>query len=70
LAYNFQSARVGGIKLLTEYENVTQKVFLHRGGYVQSSKQMFVVYLTAEKLVQLIFVGFEETLPGFHQLFL
>jgi hypothetical protein len=26
-----------------------------------------VVYLTAKKLVQLIFMGFEKTLPGFDQ---
>jgi hypothetical protein len=38
------------------------------GGYEQPSKQSFVVYLTAKKLVKLIFVGFEKTLPGFDQL--
>jgi hypothetical protein len=40
---------------------------LGEGGYEQPSKQSFVVYLTAEKLVKLIFVGFEKTLPGFDQ---
>jgi hypothetical protein len=40
------------------------------GGYEQPSKQSFVVYLTAKKLVQLISVGFDKTLPGFDQHFL
>jgi hypothetical protein len=31
------------------------------------SKQSFVVYLTAKKLVQLIFVGFKKMLPGLNQ---
>jgi hypothetical protein len=39
------------------------------GGYEQLSKESFVVYLTAKKLVWLIFVGFEKTLPGFDQHF-
>jgi hypothetical protein len=39
----------------------------NEGGYEQSSKQSFVVYLTAKKLVYLIFVGFEKALPGFDQ---
>jgi hypothetical protein len=37
------------------------------GGYDQRSKQSLVVYLTAKKPVQLIFVGFEKTLPGSDQ---
>jgi hypothetical protein len=35
--------------------------------YEQPSKHSFVVYLTAKKLVYLIFVGFEKTLSGFGQ---
>jgi hypothetical protein len=37
------------------------------GGYEQPSKQSFLEYLTAKKFIQLIFVGFEKTLPGFDQ---
>jgi hypothetical protein len=35
------------------------------GGYEQPSKKSF--YLTTKKLVWLIFMGFEKTLPGFDQ---
>jgi hypothetical protein len=37
------------------------------GGYEKHYKQSFLVYLAAKKLVYLIFVGFQETLPGFDQ---
>jgi hypothetical protein len=36
-------------------------------GYEQPSEQSFVVYLTAKKLLYLISVGFDNTLPGFDQ---
>jgi hypothetical protein len=35
-----------------------------QGGYEHPSKQSFVLYTTAKKFVQLIFVAFEKTLPG------
>jgi hypothetical protein len=80
VAYNFQT-RNNKIKLLTDYESVTQKVLISltkclwqignggvylpalkpaqsalcrpggEGGYEQPSKQSFMVYLTAKKLV-------------------
>jgi hypothetical protein len=80
VAYNFQT-RNNKIKLLTEYESVTQKVLIPwtkclwqignggvyrpaltpaqsalcrhggEGSYEQPSKQSFLVYLTAKKLV-------------------
>jgi hypothetical protein len=63
VSYHFQTGRTE-IKLLTEYENVTQIPLnnIGGGGYEQFSKQSFMVYLTSE-----IFVGFEKTLPGFDQ---
>jgi hypothetical protein len=38
---------------------------MHGGehGYEQASKQLFVVYLIAKKLIQLILERFEKTLP-------
>jgi hypothetical protein len=80
LAYNFQTSN-NKIKLLMEYESVTQKVLIPltkclwqignsrvyrldlkpaqsalcrhggEGSYEQPSKQLFVVYLTAKKLI-------------------
>jgi hypothetical protein len=35
--------------------------------YEHLSKESFVVYLTAKKLVWLIFVGFEKMITGFDQ---
>jgi hypothetical protein len=39
------------------------------GGYEQPYKQSLMMYLTATKVVYLIFMGFEKTLPGFDQHF-
>jgi hypothetical protein len=44
MAYNFQTGN-NKIKLLKEYESVTQKVLLSVRGYEQTSKQSFVTFV-------------------------
>jgi hypothetical protein len=53
VAYNFQNGNKK-IKLLMEYESVTQKVLLRLESILQNAKR-------------LQHVGFEKTLPGFDQ---